>query len=877
MSRRYISAVLPLLVLVGLFLTPGTSQAQKSVLVPNVENPFPGKRALQAAPPPNRIIVRFKPGKTLVGRRLLTGKVANRSLTPMTFGREIPKLGLQVYRIGDPNQMSFALTRLRQMPEVLYAEPASRITLFAPPNDPFFLQYDSDPNHVLFPPDDNWPYQWPLSFVQAEDAWAIWPGTFYTALTKPTNAVRIAVIDTGIDITHPDFINAGGFSTDSLLGGQIDLTNSQSIIQGVFTNDPTDDFGHGTHVSGIAAAATNNGKGIASLGYSAQIMAMKVTEPAGDGDDADVIDAMIWATDRGALILNLSLGLNGGYSQGLQDAVNYAWSQNTVVIAAAGNDGVDYVRRYPAACNRVLAVAATTYASDGSGIFPNANAYTIPPYENRASYSNAGLYVGIAAPGGDASFFSGGELGLVPELYTQVWSTTPTYSCLLTDAGVTEFTYGYLNGTSMASPHVAALAALYAGFKGFTQATPDAPRKIIRAIQRGADNVAGRQDGGWTSVVGFGRINAYNTLLEQIGDFRPANTPGCIVGQTSYDGLAVQLASITATNLISGRRYNASSKEDGTYRLANLPPGNYSVQSRFLGRSQTLNPVVVEAGCDTMATDFEMLTRPIVTVTPHDVTVPAGAVQKFTAIVTGASSNACLWSVVSGPGTVDSAGNFTAGKTPNPAIAIVRATSLVDPTAYDEAEVTIPVYPSGLTLTPNPVLGGNSVSGKVTLSGIAAANTVVALSSNNPAASVPPSVTVTGGTSSALFTVTTMSVRGNTIPTISAVANGSTKKVLLTVQTLQTATVSVLPNAVTGGTSATGTVTLNGPAPAAGFPVTLTSTNPGVATVPPSVTVPAGVSSVNFTVNSVGGGNGTSTLMANAGGNTVRCTIKVNP
>lgn len=830
-----------------------------------------------APPPPDSVLVKFRPGKTIPGlQRVAWAGMARvgpaAAVAALDYQREIPKLGIQVYHLGDPSQMQMILAGLRRMPEVLYAEPNSKIDLLIDPNDTYFALMDDSPNHVLFPP-DTWPYQWPLQFINAAAAWSVWPNKFYTAATKPANSVKVAVIDTGIDITHPDFKNAGGASVNAANGGQIDLADSQNLVNGGSNpspSDPSDDFGHGTHVSGIIAAATNNAEGVSAIGYNGQIMSLKVTDPVGDGDDADVITAVIWAVDHGAVVMNMSIAVNGGYSQGLQDAVNYAWQHNVLVVAAAGNDGVDYVRRYPAACDKVLAVAATTFAS----------ADTSPPVEQNASYSNSGLYVGIAAPGGDGTLWNNPDFGLIPELYTLVWSTTPTYDTALTAGGVTEYTYGYLNGTSMASPHVAGLATLYAGYKGFTQASAGAPTKIIQAIQKGADNIAGRLDGGWTTAVGHGRINALATMQGVFGVDKDASTPGCITGQVTYFGTPVMNAAITAVRSGSSFKYYASSKEDGTYRLPNLLPGSYTVSVAYIGLLKTRS-VTVLAGCDVPATDVDMDSSGIlVTVTPHTWSLGLGGSKQFTANVTGTGTTGVTWSVIDGPGTIGADGTYYAPTTPQATnVADIQATSLADPTKFDIAQVTIVATPSSVTFDQNPATGGTNVTGTVTLTSNApTGGAVVALSSNNTAAAtVPANVTVAAGTKTATFPVTTFTVTTSTNVGITASLNSASATGTLTLNPasgLQGVTLN--PTMVYGTQVSTGTVTLQANAPVGGTVIGLSSSNTTVAKVPATVTVAAGSNTATFSVTSQNvASDSTATISATLNGSSVGALLTV--
>src|SRR5262249_32419846 len=153
-----------------------------------------------------------------------------------------------------------------------------------------------------------------------------------------------------------------------------------------------------------------------------------------------------------------------------------------------------------------------------------------------------------------------------------------------------------------------------------------------------------------------------------------------------------------------------------------------------------------------------------------------------------------------------------------------------------------------VTVTPNPVLGGVAATGKVTLTAITPSDMIVTLgSSNTAAATVPGSVTVKAGTSSATFPVTTFAQTAPVTTLITAATATATRKTTLTVQSVGAVRLSFSPNPVVGGNAATGTVTLNGTA-AADLVVTLTSSNTGVATVPANVTVKAGSKTATFPI-----------------------------
>lgn len=228
-------------------------------------------------------------------------------------------------------------------------------------------------------------YQWNLPIIETNKGWK---------LTKGKKEVIIGVVDTGVDLTHPDL-------KDQLLPGYNAIEPSEP---------PTDDVGHGTHVAGIIAAAVNNREGVAGMSWYNKILPVKVLDNSGAGTSYSVAQGVIWAADHGAKVINMSLG-NYAEASFLHDAIKYAYDKDIVLVAATGNDNTDQ-KGYPAAYPEVFAVSATTSGKE------------------KASFSNYGDYVDVVAPGENiASTFMNNQ-------------------------------YAALSGTSMASPHVAALAGL---------------------------------------------------------------------------------------------------------------------------------------------------------------------------------------------------------------------------------------------------------------------------------------------------------------------------------------------------------------------------------------------------------------------------------
>ena len=203
------------------------------------------------------------------------------------------------------------------------------------------------------PNDTNFSGQWGMSKIQAPQAWGV---------THGSSSIKIAILDTGIDLTHPD------------LAAKIVATKNFSTSTTV-----SDVYGHGTHCAGIAAAITNNSTGVAGAGYNSNLMDVKVLNDNGSGYTSAISQGIIWAADNGANVINLSLGATGG-STTFQQAVDYAWNKGVVVVAAAGNNGSSNPS-YPAYYSNTIAVAATD---------ENDKLY---------SFSNYGDWVDVAAPG----------------------------------------------------------------------------------------------------------------------------------------------------------------------------------------------------------------------------------------------------------------------------------------------------------------------------------------------------------------------------------------------------------------------------------------------------------------------------------------------
>jgi serine protease len=279
---------------------------------------------------------------------------------------------------------------------------------YAEPNYPVSITWEPD--------DEMYPLQWHFDQVNAAAAWDIDRGGISDTI--------VAVLDTGVAYENRDnFVQAQDFAQTSFIEGW-DFIN----------NDPwaNDDRGHGTHVAGTIAQSTNNGIGVAGLAFGVTIMPVKVLNSAGSGTIATVAQGIYYAVDNGAHVINMSLASSYlGTTQ--QDALDYAYENGVVVVCAGGNSYLSgNTPQYPAAYETTIAVGATRYD------------------RTRAPYSNTGAYIDLVAPGGDATVdqnSDGHPDGVLQQTFTS-------------NGAIGSFSYRFLQGTSMASPHVAAAAAL---------------------------------------------------------------------------------------------------------------------------------------------------------------------------------------------------------------------------------------------------------------------------------------------------------------------------------------------------------------------------------------------------------------------------------
>lgn len=338
----------------------------------------------------------------------------------------------------DEHKKTTVMRRLKSDPNIAYAEPNGYMKALYEPNDPLYSR------------------QWNFRQINTGSAWNKYRG----------KGVVVAVVDTGVAYEN----YSDGSHTYRLIS---DLAQTKFVPGYNFVNHTThanDDNQHGTHVAGTIAQSTNNARGVTGIAFKVSIMPVKVLDSGGYGTFADVADGIRWAADHGAKVINLSLG-SASPSTIVHKAVNYARNnKGVVVVAAAGNSGTGQLG-YPAAYRSVVSVAAT-----------NVN-------QTLAWYSQYGSGLDISGPGGDTSADADHNGKVDGILQQTIYENNPLRSG-----------YFYFQGTSMATPHVAAVAALIRS-RGITQAANIIKALLYSAVDLGAP--------GYDTQYGYGLVNAY--------------------------------------------------------------------------------------------------------------------------------------------------------------------------------------------------------------------------------------------------------------------------------------------------------------------------------------------------------------------------------
>jgi len=375
----------------------------------------------------------------------------------------------QVAHFPKGTDIHSVISELLVLDEVEYAEPdaiaygggATEIK----PNDAYYSRQWSLKNNGTFPLAPSKAN----ADIEMEKAWQI---------TQGDSSIIVGIIDTGLKLNHPEFSGRiwknykeiAGNGIDDDKNGYIDDVKGWDFVNS--DNDPTDDYGHGTNVTGILGATGNNTIGYAGMDWKCKLMALKGLDSTNSGYYSMWISAIYYAVNQGARVLNMSLG-GSTNSTALQNAVNYALNKNVVVVACMMNYN-SAATYYAAGFPGVIAVGSTNPNDQRSNPF----------FWSATSGSNYGKHISVVAPG--------------------------NYIYGLNHLSNTNYNY-YWGGTSQATPHVAGLASL------LLSANPNlSPAQIKSIIERTAVDQVGNpleDTPGWDQYYGFGRINAHKALL----------------------------------------------------------------------------------------------------------------------------------------------------------------------------------------------------------------------------------------------------------------------------------------------------------------------------------------------------------------------------
>ncbi len=445
------------------------------------------------------------------------------------------------------------------------------------------------------------------------DQWALpkigWD-TVYGNEVMPAGTAKIAILDTGIDASHPDLVN-------------MVVPGHSLLISG--SDGTTDPNGHGTWLAGIVAAQTNNLEGIAGIAYAGvQVMPVQVIGANGEGQDADIVQGVIWAVDNGADVILMGFS-NPGFSQALQDAIDYAWENDVVLVAAVGNDALGDPT-YPAGDRGVMGVSAT----DESDAFA-------------AGLSNFGLAVFLAAPG------------------VSIEGTG-------------------LDGSYVSTSGTSASSAIVAGVAAFMRAMDPMLTNgvIVGRLARSADRANVTDPAAAVTQVGNGRVNMANALSDtSTEEIQPAGVEGGggpFVGPYRIAGNSIVSGYVkdSNNNPISGAMVACTSGCNSAQSTTTNTLGYYAFSAAannkltFSGTSATLTLTASKTGYTSVASgltatnggsytkDFSLAlscTAPSVTIQPASETLVYGNDVTFTAGASGEPVPTVQWQLSTDGGT----------------------------------------------------------------------------------------------------------------------------------------------------------------------------------------------------------------------------------
>jgi serine protease len=606
---------------------------------------------------------------------------------------------IKVHTTSSRDTLGSTLARLRADPTVEYAEPDYRRRVHAVPNDPIFQS-------------SQWHLKNAASTPSAIDAVGAWD------VTQGADDLVVAVIDTGVRFDHPDLkrVTAGG----RLLDGYDFISDATRANDGngrdADASDPgdscqgSDSSWHGTRVSGIVGALTDNAIGVAGITWRGRILPVRGIGNC-DGTDSDLIQAMLWSAGvpvsgvpdnpTPAKLINMSFGSGGSCPASWRDAISQVVARGTLLVVSAGNEGGPV--NSPANCPGVAAVAGIRHAG------------------TKVGFSSLGREIALSAPGGNCVNQTG------PCLY----SIDTTTNAGTTSPGANTYTdQNHFNvGTSFSAPIVAGIAALMAAVNARLE-----PGELILRLQAGTEPFSRSSDptipdchvptgagdlqdsecNCTTATCGAGMANARGAVVEAL---RPvavatASPPTAATGQTvSLDGSG---SSASTGRSIVAYAWTVVTSTGPAPVIANANTPSASFTTTDTGALTVRLTVTDDQGAQDSADVSVNGTAPVVavTVSPGTASVSAGGgTQAFSATVANTSNTAVTWQVngITGGnatvGTISASGLYTAPATvPSPSTVTVRAISNADNTRFGSAQVTV---------TATPTTGGGGGGGAI--------------------------------------------------------------------------------------------------------------------------------------------------------------------
>lgn len=528
-EKLFIVLVLAVVLLAGAFVYVMAQNIKRSQELNTV---FPkGARFVK-----NQMIVKYKKdkspqslenrGETVELEKLQNdlGKLGVISQTKLFTTSDSILENYYVLKLGYGVDAKTIYPRLSSIPQIDVAAPNYILSIQDTPNDPLY------------------PGMWNLDKIKMPQAWNLAHGNPKTI---------IGVVDTGADFTHPDLL-------PSLVRGWNFVGNN---------DDPKDDNGHGTHVAGTIAAVTNNGIGIAGVTWGAKVLVVKACDASGDCDTTQVIRGIKYAVDNGAKVINISITGDGICQGTYDDVVEYAASKKVLVVAAAGNHDKDAALEIPGTCSKVLAVGA------------------VGPGNARASYSNFGTKVKIAAPGGDKGSSACNE-----------------ETCIVSTA--LGGGYEARAGTSMAAPHVSGVSGLL-----LSAAAGLSVNETVKCLVNNATIISTDKPIGPI-------LNAYKTLSicgkkQQKPTITPTTSPLGLSGVVYVDEnknsrkdvleAVIPNAIIKITGPVAGK---VVTNTTGGYSFIGLLPGRYTITLFDFDNNSISSPITVTLSKQPIAVDF---------------------------------------------------------------------------------------------------------------------------------------------------------------------------------------------------------------------------------------------------------------------------------